>query len=118
MRQREGKRRCGSAFPCVQLIGQRHFAALRMCDRLSVIWTVGNCRSSGLVMLISRFLWGNGVSMPWLNVVGLIFGMLGVVILFWWGPPQPSFEPSGARRLMPGTPLRNGLTVAQHARPQ
>lgn len=52
--------------------------------------------------------------MPWLNVVGLIFGMLGVVILFWWGPPQPSFEPSGARRLMPGTPLRNGLTVAQH----
>jgi hypothetical protein len=55
-----------------------------------------------------------GVSMPWLNVAGLIFGMLGAAILFWRAPPPPSFEPSGTRRLMPETPLRNGLTVAQH----
>jgi hypothetical protein len=28
----------------------------------------------------------------WLNTVGLVLGMLGVVILFIWGPPQPSFD--------------------------
>ena len=28
----------------------------------------------------------------WLNPVGLLLGMAGVVILFIWGPPQPSFE--------------------------
>jgi len=28
----------------------------------------------------------------WLNVIGLIFGMIGVVIIFVWGPPQPSFQ--------------------------
>ena len=28
----------------------------------------------------------------WLNTVGLVLGMLGVVILFIWGPPQPDFN--------------------------
>ena len=28
----------------------------------------------------------------WLNTVGLLLGMAGVVILFIWGPPQPNFE--------------------------
>jgi len=28
----------------------------------------------------------------WLNVIGLIFGMIGVVIIFVWGPPQRSFQ--------------------------
>ena len=27
----------------------------------------------------------------WLNTVGLLLGMAGVVILFIWGPPQPNF---------------------------
>jgi hypothetical protein len=29
------------------------------------------------------------------DVVGLIFNMVGVGILFIWGPPQPSFEGGG-----------------------
>jgi hypothetical protein len=28
----------------------------------------------------------------WLNAIGLIFGMVGVVFIFIWGPPQPSFR--------------------------
>jgi hypothetical protein len=29
----------------------------------------------------------------WLNTVGLVLGMLGVVIVFIWGPPQPDLDP-------------------------
>ncbi len=28
----------------------------------------------------------------WLNAIGLILGIIGVVFIFIWGPPQPSFE--------------------------
>jgi hypothetical protein len=28
----------------------------------------------------------------WLNTIGLVLGMLGVGILFQWGPPQPDFD--------------------------
>jgi hypothetical protein len=28
---------------------------------------------------------------PW-TAVGLILGMIGVIILFFWGPPQPAFQ--------------------------
>ncbi len=28
----------------------------------------------------------------WLNTIGLSLGMIGVVLIFIWGPPQPSFE--------------------------
>jgi hypothetical protein len=28
----------------------------------------------------------------WLNAAGLVLNMIGVVIIFIWGPPQPSFE--------------------------
>jgi hypothetical protein len=30
----------------------------------------------------------------WLNTIGLVLGMGGVVILFIWGPPQPDFDDS------------------------
>jgi hypothetical protein len=29
----------------------------------------------------------------WLNITGLCLGMVGVVVLFIWGPPQPTLEP-------------------------
>ena len=32
------------------------------------------------------------MSAHWLNIIGLALGMLGVLIIFKWGPPQPSFE--------------------------
>jgi hypothetical protein len=28
-----------------------------------------------------------------LNILGLCLGMLGVIVLFFWGPPQPTLEP-------------------------
>ena len=28
----------------------------------------------------------------WLSTIGLILGIVGVVLIFIWGPPQPSFE--------------------------
>lgn len=30
---------------------------------------------------------------PWLNTVGLMLGMIGVAVIFCYGPPQPNFEP-------------------------
>ena len=29
---------------------------------------------------------------PWLNTGGLVLGMIGVVLIFFWPPPMPSFE--------------------------
>jgi uncharacterized membrane protein len=28
----------------------------------------------------------------WLNMAGLVLGMAGVVVIFIWGPPQPTFD--------------------------
>jgi hypothetical protein len=49
-----------------------------------------------------------------LNTTGLILGMVGVVIIFFFGPPQPSFESGVSLGLEDGTHLLNGQTVAQH----
>ena len=49
-----------------------------------------------------------------LNTVGLILGMLGVVLIFRWGPPQPTFEEGIGIGLEDGTPLADGRTVAEH----
>lgn len=49
----------------------------------------------------------------WLNVIGLFMGMIGVIIIFIWGPPQPSFEEGVNIGLEDGTPLPNGKTVGQ-----
>jgi hypothetical protein len=38
---------------------------------------------------------------PLLNAAGLVLGMLGVLILFFWGPPQPNFEEGVSLTLMP-----------------
>ena len=50
----------------------------------------------------------------WLNAIGLIFGMVGVVFIFRWGPPQPSFERGASFGLEDNTALPNGKTVAQN----
>jgi len=49
-----------------------------------------------------------------LNTIGLTLGMLGVALTFVWGPPQPQLEEGVGIGLEDGTPLGNGLTVAQH----
>jgi hypothetical protein len=49
----------------------------------------------------------------WLNALGLILGMIGVVIIFVWGPPQPSFQRGVWMGLQGGTrlPAQGGKTV-------
>jgi len=48
----------------------------------------------------------------WLNAFGLVLGMLGVAIIFRWGPPQPDFKESVGRSLGEGTVLKNGRKVS------
>ena len=47
-----------------------------------------------------------------LNSVGLVLGMIGVVMLFVWGPPQPSFPESVGIAVEPNTVLNDGRKVA------
>jgi hypothetical protein len=52
----------------------------------------------------------------WLNPLGLILGMIGVVLIFFWGPPQPSFEGASlSYSLNPDYPMpdKGGKTVAE-----
>ena len=49
-----------------------------------------------------------------INSIGLILDILAGIILFFFGPPQPSFEEGVALGLEDATVLRNGMTVAQH----
>jgi len=56
--------------------------------------------------------WSNPAK--WLNAFGLILGMLGVVFIFIWGPPQPSFQKGVSLGLEDANPLPNGKTVAQN----
>jgi hypothetical protein len=54
--------------------------------------------------------------LPWTNIAGLLLGMAGVVMIFIWGPPQPSFQIGVAIGLEEATPLPNGKTVGQQNR--
>jgi hypothetical protein len=49
-----------------------------------------------------------------LNTIGLLFGLVGVGLIFVWGPPQPQLDEGVGIGQEDGTPLDNGLTVAQH----
>jgi hypothetical protein len=52
-----------------------------------------------------------------LNTTGLVLGIIGVLFLFVWGPPQPSFETGVSVGLENATPLdSSGKTVADHNR--
>ena len=52
-----------------------------------------------------------------LNTIGLVVSIIGVWFLFFWGPPQPSFETGISIGLQDATPLdRSGKTVADHNR--
>jgi hypothetical protein len=47
-----------------------------------------------------------------LNRIGLVAGMIGVVLIFIWGPPQPVLEEGMSLGLEDGTELPEGGTVA------
>jgi len=49
-----------------------------------------------------------------LNQVGLVFGILGVVVIFVWGPPVPNLEEGISLGLEDETPLSGGQTVPGH----
>jgi hypothetical protein len=52
-----------------------------------------------------------------LNSIGLGLGMIGVVILFIFGPPQPALESGVSLGLEDGTPIdASGKTVAEYNR--
>lgn len=49
-----------------------------------------------------------------LNSVGLVFGMLGVLLIFRFGPPMPDLEHGVGLGLDADTRLADGRTVAEH----
>lgn len=49
------------------------------------------------------------------NTVGLSMGIIGVVFIFIWGPPQPQLEPGISIGLEDATPIdKSGKTVAEY----
>jgi hypothetical protein len=51
----------------------------------------------------------------WLNTIGLLLGMAGVLIIFRWGPPQPDFHESVGLGLEDETLLPDGTRVSDVA---
>ncbi len=50
-----------------------------------------------------------------LNTIGLLLGIVGVIIIFIWGPPQPTLEEGIGLGLEDNTPINeSGKTVKQH----
>jgi hypothetical protein len=47
------------------------------------------------------------------NTTGLSLSIIGVVLIFIWGPPQPELSQGAGIGLEDNTPLSSGLTVAQ-----
>lgn len=48
----------------------------------------------------------------YLNTIGLLLGMVGVAMIFIWGPPQPSFEQGGVIGFPDTQPIGDGRTQA------
>ena len=49
-----------------------------------------------------------------LNTVGLALNIAGVILVFFYGFPQPTHEEGVGLGLEDGTPLSDGRTVAEH----
>jgi hypothetical protein len=49
----------------------------------------------------------------WLNTIGLCVGIIGVGVIFKWGPPQPLLEGHAPLVLSDTTQLPDGGTVAE-----
>lgn len=48
------------------------------------------------------------------NTVGLVLNIAGVILVFFYGFPQPTHEEGVGLGLEDGTPLSDGRTVAEH----
>ena len=53
------------------------------------------------------------MSAEWVNTLGLASNIVGVVLVFFYGFPQPSHEEGVKVGLEDNTPLADGRTVAQ-----
>ena len=51
-----------------------------------------------------------------LNSIGLVLGMVGVLVIFRFGPPQPTHEFGVGLSLEDNTPLPGGRTVVENNR--
>ena len=49
-----------------------------------------------------------------LNTIGLLLNIGGIALLFFFGPPQPTFEEGVGIGLEDGTRLKDGRTVDEH----
>ena len=49
-----------------------------------------------------------------INSIGLVLDIVGAVILFFFGPPQPSFEKGVGIIAEDATPLSDGRAAAEH----
>lgn len=49
-----------------------------------------------------------------INLAGLAVGLVGVAIIFVWGPPMPKLDEGVGLSLEDGTRLSDGRTVADH----
>lgn len=49
-----------------------------------------------------------------LNTLGLVFNIAGVVLVFFYGFPQPTHDEGVGLGLEDGTPMSDGRTVAEH----
>jgi hypothetical protein len=49
-----------------------------------------------------------------LNTVGLVLNIAGVIMVFFYGFPQPTHEQGVGIRLEDGTPLPDGKTVSEY----
>jgi hypothetical protein len=49
-----------------------------------------------------------------LAVFGLILGIIGVLMIFKWGPPQPTFQENVPLAEELGTPQSDGRTAGEH----
>lgn len=47
-----------------------------------------------------------------MNSIGLIMGMIGVALIFFWGPPMPDFDDGVGLGIEPGTVLADGTKVS------
>jgi hypothetical protein len=52
------------------------------------------------------------MTVQWLNTIGLVLGMLGVVAIFIWGPPQPDFDEDVSLAVEPATVLQDGRKIS------
>ena len=55
---------------------------------------------------------------PIIASIGLSLDIVGVILIFIWGPPMPDMQGSVGRAVESGTPLGDGTTVADEEKKQ